>query len=65
MGSKIQKINESYLELRLLRKRRLEAGRKRTRKSRTNAKKKPIPKPNLRPVCRLSNVSYEISSKLD
>ena len=66
MGRKIQKINKSHEELLLLRKRRLEAGRNATRKCRANAKKKKtIPKPNLRPVCRLSSVSYEISSKLD
>ena len=28
-------------------------------------RKKSIPKPNLKPVCRLSNVSNKISSKLD
>ena len=40
MGRKIKEINELHAELLLLRKRRLEAGRNRTRKSRANAKKK-------------------------
>ena len=66
MLRKIKEINESPAELLLLRKRQLEAGRNRTRKSRANAKKKKCtPKPNLRAACRLSSVSYEISSKLD
>ena len=66
MGRKIKQVNESFKELYLLRKRQLEAGRNSTRKSRLNEKKRnSIPKPNLRPVCRLSNVSNVISSKLD
>ena len=66
MGRKIKEINESPAELLLLRKRRLESGRNRTRKYRANKKKrKCTPKPNLRVACRLSRVSYEISSKLD
>ena len=66
MGRKIQNVTELYEELFLLRKRHLESGRNATRKSRSNKKKKnSIPKPKLRPVCRLSNVSNVISSKLD
>ena len=66
MGRKIQKINQSHEELRLEKKRRLEKGRNATRKYRANAKKKKSnPKPTLRSVCRLSSVSYEVSSKLD
>ena len=42
MGRKIKEINETPEELRLLRKRQLEAGRNRTRKSRANANKKNV-----------------------
>ena len=66
MGRKLKEIFESPAELLLLRKRLLELGRNRTRKHRANKKKnKCTPKPNLRLVCRLSNVSNVISSKLD
>ena len=66
MGRKIQNINQSHEELLLEKKRRLEAGRNRTRMHRANAKKqKSNPKPTLRSYCRLSSVSYEVSSKLD
>ena len=66
MGRKIQKIDQSHEELRLEKKRRLEKNRNATRKWRANLKKKKSnPKPTLRSVCRLSSVSYEVSSKLD